>query len=105
MPRHPRRIFAAERTPRFLVLWNLQWEVVDCQTLGPDGDPRAAMNRAMAMVVTDGWRVEGTPDYGFVFLRRGEERRLLTLTPRDPCDSLRQSFSPFREQLGTGAPP
>jgi hypothetical protein len=44
----------------------------------------------------DGWRAEATPDYGFVFIRRETERRLLMLTSRDPCDVTRQSFSPFQ---------
>jgi hypothetical protein len=36
-----------------------------------------------------------TPEYGFVFIRRETERRLLTLTPRDLYDTTQQSFSPF----------
>ena len=37
-----------------------------------------------------------TPEYGFVFIRLEGERRLLTLTPRDPYSTASQSFSPFR---------
>jgi hypothetical protein len=44
----------------------------------------------------EGWQAEATPEYGFVFIRREGERRLLTLTPRDPRDTSRQSFDPFR---------
>jgi hypothetical protein len=43
----------------------------------------------------EGWQAEATPEYGFVFLRRGNERRLLMLTPRDPYSTTSQSFSPF----------
>jgi hypothetical protein len=43
----------------------------------------------------EGWQAEATPEYGFVFIRRETDRRLLMLTPRDPYDSTRQSFSPF----------
>jgi hypothetical protein len=44
----------------------------------------------------DGWEAEATPEYGFVFIRREGERRLLMLTPRDPYGTAAQSFNPFR---------
>jgi len=44
----------------------------------------------------EGWQAEATPEYGFVFIRRETERRLLALKPRDPYDTTAQSFSPFR---------
>jgi hypothetical protein len=47
----------------------------------------------------DGWQAEATPEYGFVFVRRGADRRLLMLTERDPADSVRQSFSPFSSAI------
>jgi hypothetical protein len=43
----------------------------------------------------DGWEAEGTVEFGFVFLRNGDERRLLMLTARDPHEHSLQSFSPF----------
>jgi hypothetical protein len=43
----------------------------------------------------EGWQAEATPEYGFVFIRREAERRLLMLTPRDPQSTGAQSFSPF----------
>jgi hypothetical protein len=46
----------------------------------------------------DGWQAEGTPEYGFVFIRRDADRRLLMLTEKDPADTGRQSFSPFCAQ-------
>jgi hypothetical protein len=33
----------------------------------------------------DGWQSETDAQYGFTFIRRNDERRLLMLTPRDPC--------------------
>jgi hypothetical protein len=38
---------------------------------------------------------EATPEYGFVFVQRENERLLLMLTPRDPSSKTNQSFSPF----------
>jgi hypothetical protein len=39
---------------------------------------------------------EATPEYGFVFIRREGERRLLMLTEGDPYSTTAQSFDPFR---------
>jgi hypothetical protein len=44
----------------------------------------------------DGWQAEGGAEYGFVFIRRKGERRLLMLTPRDPYSAAPQSFNPFK---------
>lgn len=43
----------------------------------------------------EGWQAEATTEYGFVFIRRETDRRLLMLTPRDPYETTSQSFSPF----------
>jgi hypothetical protein len=48
----------------------------------------------------EGWQPEATPEYGFVFIRSGTDRRLLMLTPKDPYSTAPQSFSPFRSEVG-----
>ena len=83
-------------TPRYIVLWDLQWHVLECQRLDPAADLSVAMAAAIERLEGEGWKAEATPEYGFVFIRRGAERRLLMLTPRDPRDNSRQSFDPFR---------
>jgi len=55
----------------------------------------ASSGSAIERLEAEGWQAEATPEYGFVFVRRGTDRRLLTLTPRDPYDTAPQSFSPF----------
>ncbi len=64
------------------------------------GARRADLSGAMAATIErlsgEGWQAEATPEYGFVFIRRETERRLLALKPRDPYDTTAQSFSPFR---------
>jgi hypothetical protein len=47
-------------------------------------------------LAAEGWQAEATPEYGFAFIQREGERRLLMLTPRDPADSTPSSFNPFR---------
>jgi len=47
-------------------------------------------------LAAEGRQVEDAPRFGFSFIRRDGERRLLMLTPRDPYDTTPQSFNPFR---------
>lgn len=51
---------------------------------------------AIGRLEAEGWQAEATPEYGFVLVRRGPDRRLLMLTPRDPYSTGAQSFNPFR---------
>lgn len=53
------------------------------------------MAATIARLEGEGWQAEATPAYGFVFVRREGERRLLSLTPRDPYNTTAQSFDPF----------
>jgi hypothetical protein len=47
-------------------------------------------------LAAEGWQIEADPRFGFAFIRRDGERRLLILTPRDPHDTRTQSFNPFK---------
>jgi hypothetical protein len=88
--------YVNDGNPRYVVVWDLQWKPLQCQRLEPHADLRVAMNAAIDAQVAQGWRVEGTAEYGFVFMRREGERRLVMLTPRNPEDRTPQTFSPFR---------
>jgi hypothetical protein len=68
--------FVNDHQPRYLVVWDLQWQVIDCRQLDPAADLSGAMVAAIARLAVDGWQAEGTPEYGFVFIRRESERRL-----------------------------
>jgi hypothetical protein len=76
----------------------MYWHVLDCQPLEPAADLYGAMAAAIARLEAEGWQAEGRAGYGFVFVRRAGDRRLLMLTPRDPYDATAQSFSPFRNR-------
>jgi hypothetical protein len=95
MARYRFPAFTQAPTPRYVVLWDLQWRILDCERLEPGADLSGAMAAAIERLEGAGWQAEGTPAYGFVFVRREPEGRLLMLTPRDPYDAARQSFSPF----------
>jgi len=86
--------------PRFVVLWDLHWRVLECHRIEPAADLSGAMVAAIDRLASDGWEAEGTAEYSFAFVRRDGERRLLMLSPRDPYNTTVQSFSPFSRPLG-----
>jgi hypothetical protein len=88
--------YVNDGNPRYIVIWDLQWKPLECRRLEPNANLRLAMTCAIEAQVAQGWQVEGTPDYGFVFISRARERRLIMLTPRNPDDRRPQTFSPFR---------
>jgi len=99
MGRYTFPAFNRASTPRYVVLWDLHWHVIECQRLEPAADLSGAMAATIDRLAADGWKAEATPKYGFVFIRRDTERRLLMLTPRDPYDIAPQAFSPFRSKM------
>lgn len=97
MSRFRNEVYTTARTPRFCVIFDLQWQVIESLKLQARTDLSAAMSEAIQRQNTLGWQTEGSHDFGFVFLRRAGERRLLILTERDPYDRRPQSFSPFSQ--------
>lgn len=96
MARYRFPAFVPSTQPSYVVLWDLQWQLLEVERLEPGADLCAAMAAWIDRLAVNGWTAEGTPAYGFVFIRRDGERRLLMLTPRDPHDTGAQSFNPFR---------
>src|SRR5580698_3312958 len=96
MARYRFTAYENDTQPRYLVVWYLQWKILDLQHLEPTADLRGAMAATIERLQGDGWQAEGAAEYGFVFIRREGERRLLMLTPRDPLDATSQSFDPFK---------
>jgi hypothetical protein len=88
-------VFARADTPRFVVIWDLHWRVIEVQRLETASDLYGALVGAVERLKRDGWEIEGAIDHGFAFANRDGERRLLVLTERDPADTERQTFSPF----------
>lgn len=95
MGRYRHQVYASAKTARFCVIFNLQWKVIESVKLAPVANLAGAMDAAIERQSRDGWLAESDHEFGFVFLRRDGERRLLILTERDPYDTRPQSFSPF----------
>lgn len=95
MGRYTFPAFNRAPTPRYVVVWDLQWHVLECQRLEPAVDLSGAMAATIDRLASEGWEAEAAPEYGFVFIRNSADRRLLMLTPRDPNNTAAQSFTPF----------
>jgi hypothetical protein len=96
MGRYTFPAYNTSSTPSYVVVWDLHWHVLECQRLEPAVDLSGAMAATLRRLAGDGWQAEASPKYGFVFIRREAERRLLMLTPRDPYGTTQQTFSPFK---------
>jgi hypothetical protein len=96
MVRYHHDVYSSAKTSRYCVLFDLQWQIIECQRLEPSADLRSAMATTINLLSQEGWQPEGLHDYGFVFLNRNGVRQLLILTERDPYDERPQSFSPFK---------
>ena len=101
MARYRHKVYEKSTTPRWVAVFGLQWQVIESYRLGPGAELYGAMTAAIERLVIEGWRAEDEPRFGFVFIRKDSNRRLLMLTPKDPFDTTLQSFSPF--QSGTRA--
>jgi hypothetical protein len=96
MARYHHNVYANSRTARYVVIFDLQWKIIECQRLEPAADLSNAMTTTIDRLVSEGWELEGTVRFGFVFLNREGVRRLLILTERDPYEKRPQAFSPFK---------
>ena len=96
MSRYVDNVYSPDARPRWLAVFGLQWQIIDCHRVEAAADLVGAMMEAIQRLARDGWHAEAEPRFGFVFIQRGDERRLLMLTPKDPYDKRLQSFNPFR---------
>jgi hypothetical protein len=96
MSRYRFTAYQNDTQPRYIVVWGLQWQVIESRRFEPATDLYGAMTAAIESLAVDGWQIEAEPRFGFAFIRRVDERRLLMLTPRNPYDTTPQSFSPFK---------
>jgi len=96
MARYNHNVYARANTPRYVVLFDLQWKIIECTRLEAAADLAKSMTASLQRLTEEGWLPEGAPRFGFVFLNRNGVRRLLILTERDPHDSRPQTFSPFK---------
>jgi hypothetical protein len=100
MAHYRHQVYAKATTPRWVAVFGLQWQLIESHLLEPGADLPGAMSMAIERLSSEGWQIEAEPRFGFAFIRRDGDRRLLMLTPRDPYDTGPQTFSPFRNVAG-----
>ena len=98
MARYRFTAYKNDSRARYVVIWGPQREILECQRVEPATDLSGAMAATIERLAGEGWLAEGTAKYGFVFIRREAERRLLMLTERDPYSTESHSFDPFRRK-------
>jgi hypothetical protein len=96
MGRYRHNVYEKSTSPRWVAVFGLQWQVIESHRLDPGADLLGAMTAAIDRLAAEGWKTECEPRFGFVFIGRESDRRLLILTPKDPFDTTPQSFSPFK---------
>lgn len=99
MGRYTFSAFTTSTRPRYVVLSDVQWQLLEVERPEPAADLFGAMAAAIGRLKAEGWQAEAEPRFGFTFVRRDGERRLLMLTERDPRSTGMQSFYPFRRAV------
>jgi len=88
--------FIPSRQARWLIVSIPGGSPLAVDLLPPGSDLQGAFLRAVAEHRARGWVIENDPTYPCVFMRRGEERRMLTISHFDPAGAPLQHFSPWR---------
>ncbi len=78
---------ATARVTRWLVLRDMFHNVLDATELPPGTDLRQAFADGLTALERAGWQSEGASG-SMVFVRRGGERRLLSIHEHDPHEPL-----------------
>src|ERR1700761_4830765 len=79
MARYRHREYQTDTTPRWIAVFDLQWKVVESHWLEPGSHLRGAMDAAIERLKGEGWQAEHEPSFGFAFIRKDGDRRLLML--------------------------
>ncbi|HEY2682264.1 MAG TPA: hypothetical protein VGI93_02040 [Steroidobacteraceae bacterium] len=82
----------------FVVVFDMFWNVLDAKAVDPGMGAQRALESCVDQLASQGWALDCTPRYGFVFMSRESKRILIEVTPRDPNRRGLQAFSPFRTQ-------
>jgi hypothetical protein len=62
MSRYAFSAFAKASTSHYIVLWDLQWQLIDCQLLEPMVELSGAMTAAIERLASEGWQAK--PRFG-----------------------------------------
>ena len=75
---------ARNAKPCWLVVWDMQFNLLDSTELPPFADLEAVMRQAASRWRTQGWTIESDARFGSFFCHRAGERRLIAVSAADP---------------------
>lgn len=87
--------FLPSRKPQWLLVCVVGGPVLSKTVLVPRADLRRTFLDALQTHQCEGWILENEPTYPCVFMRRHDERRMLTLCQVDPDGGPLRHFSPW----------
>jgi hypothetical protein len=70
--------------PCWLIVWDMQFNLLDSTELAPMTDLRQVMARTADEWREAGWTVESDARFGSFFCHRAGQRRLIAISPADP---------------------
>ena len=71
--------------PNWLVVWDMQFNVLDSTELAPQTDLAAVLQDTAGRWRDQGWTIESEARFGSFFCRRAGERRLISISAADPA--------------------
>ena len=74
----------ATHRSHWLTVSDMHQNLIACEALPAWADLRKILQAALTQYSAQGWEVENDGAYGFAFIAREAERRLVNLTPADP---------------------
>ena len=103
MARHRCDPLADTRQPHWLAVSDLHRNLITCKALPAGVDLREVLQMALDQCAAEGWQAENDGAYGFAFVSRGSERRLVNLIPADPSDCAGQGHATGYDPISTFA--
>jgi len=86
MRRHRCDPLADTGRPHWLTVSDMHRTLIGCEALPAGTDLREILRDALVQYAAEGWQAENDGAYGFAFIGRGSERRLVNIIPVDPFD-------------------
>jgi hypothetical protein len=84
---------ADARLPHWLTVSDPHRNLLTCQVIPIGADLRKLMRKTLTQWAAQGWQSESDGAFGFVFIARGAERRLVNVTPADPAGFAGQNYA------------
>jgi hypothetical protein len=62
------QVYTNNTWPRWVTVFELRWQVIECRRVEPAANLTGAMAAAIARLAVEGWQIEAAPRFGFAFI-------------------------------------